>query len=104
MDARWGGEDIIKGDTTERVNSFISLSFSLLISIGRFVAPIHLEILQTLLLSNFCPRPVLCMCAQGVLRIFSNSKARGLGRAGGFDLTSVLTVASGALDIRDEGW
>jgi len=68
-----------------------------------FAAPIHLAVLQTLLLSSFCPQPVRCLCAQGILRMFSGSKARGLGQAGAFDVTSILAVASEALGLHDEG-
>ncbi|KII93232.1 hypothetical protein PLICRDRAFT_121648 [Plicaturopsis crispa FD-325 SS-3] len=41
-----------------------------------FSAPTHLEVLQTLLLSPSCPRPILQLCSPGVLRLFSNSKDR----------------------------
>lgn len=42
--------------------------------IGRFDAPAHLEILQTLLLAPSCPRPILCLCGPRVLSLLDTRK------------------------------
>jgi mediator of RNA polymerase II transcription subunit 5 len=41
---------------------------------GSFSSEIHLDILQTLLLSPDCPRPVLCLCSPSLLKFVEHRR------------------------------
>ncbi|KAJ3985681.1 hypothetical protein F5890DRAFT_1572792 [Lentinula detonsa] len=66
----------------------------------RFNAPIHLEVLQTLLLSPSCPRLVLTLCGPLVMSLLANRARKGSGSVApaalnNEDLQRVLTTALG---------
>ncbi|KAJ4484049.1 mediator complex subunit Med5-domain-containing protein [Lentinula lateritia] len=65
----------------------------------RFNAPIHLEVLQTLLLSPSCPRLVLTLCGPRVMSLLANRARKEPIASVTFnneDLQRVLTTALGA--------
>ncbi|KAH9950473.1 hypothetical protein B0H21DRAFT_723485 [Amylocystis lapponica] len=65
-------------------------------------APIHLEVLQTLLLSSYCPQPVLRLSASTILRLFPDTKDFEKGQLGHFDLLTVRTISLRALGLPTE--
>ncbi|KAF9069115.1 hypothetical protein BDP27DRAFT_747058 [Rhodocollybia butyracea] len=65
----------------------------------RFNAPIHLEVLQTLLLAPSCPRLVLALCGPRVMAFLANRARKGGVASAGLnneELQRVLTAALGA--------
>lgn len=69
----------------------------------RLSAPIHLEILQNLLLSPSCPRPVLCLCGPKVLTLFNEKNGKGKISVPGIDISSIRRVIAEALELRNKG-
>ena len=65
-------EILLKGYGRQLLNSA-----GLIISISRLSAPIHIEILQTLVLSSSCPQPVLALCSPQILRLLSELGKNG---------------------------
>ncbi|EMD42220.1 hypothetical protein CERSUDRAFT_110751 [Gelatoporia subvermispora B] len=73
---------------------------SLVLEIQRrnFNAPMHLEVLQTLLLSQACPQVVVNLSAPNVLRLFYGQKIPQLGpKTTPFDSSSIQRIALEAL-------
>jgi len=66
-----------------------------------FYAPIHLEVLQTLLLSPSCPQPVIRMTAASVLRVIPQTKKPPIPDS--IDLPAVRNMALKALGQAIEG-
>src|ERR1700729_1042737 len=66
-------------------------------------AAIHSEVLQTLLLSPSCPRPVLNLCSPGILRLLSARKAQGIPETSRFDSASIRRVAMQSLGPNHAG-
>ncbi|OBZ79167.1 Mediator of RNA polymerase II transcription subunit 5 [Grifola frondosa] len=67
-----------------------------------FKAPIHLEVLQTLLSSSSCPPSVLRLSATNILRLFPDPKTQEQGRTGSFDTTPIRRAALQALGLPTE--
>lgn len=69
----------------------------------RFNAPIHLEILQTLLLSPSCPRPVLALCGERILALLMSKQGKSLAQKSTFDVMAVQKVVAGVLGANETG-
>ncbi|OCH95796.1 hypothetical protein OBBRIDRAFT_745014 [Obba rivulosa] len=70
----------------------------------KFNAPVHLEVLQTLLLSPTCPQVVVKLSASNVLRLFHDQKKPQPGpKASPFDSSPVRRAALQALGKNPDG-
>ncbi|KAF5377593.1 hypothetical protein D9615_005338 [Tricholomella constricta] len=65
-----------------------------------FAIPAQIEILQTLLLSPSCPRPVLALCAPKIFLLLGHKKAKAAISALGIDIASIRRVVTEALGLR----
>lgn len=72
------------------------------IQLRGFSAPIHFEILQTLLLSSYCPRPVLSLCSPRILTLFNDKNAKTRSLPPGIDVPSVRHVVGKALGLKND--
>ncbi|KDQ63670.1 hypothetical protein JAAARDRAFT_189219 [Jaapia argillacea MUCL 33604] len=63
---------------------------------------IHLEVLQTLLVSSTCPKPVLSLCGASILRLLGDTKNKHLHQNGVFDAPTIRKLALQALSIPNE--
>ncbi|KZT72740.1 hypothetical protein DAEQUDRAFT_743398 [Daedalea quercina L-15889] len=66
-------------------------------------APVHLEVLQTLLLSPSCPQAVLRLSAPTILRLFPWPHKQERSRTGPFDPSPIRRVALQTLGLPPEG-
>ncbi|KAJ7254033.1 hypothetical protein B0H12DRAFT_1115644, partial [Mycena haematopus] len=66
------------------------------IQLKGFSAPKHFSVLQTLLLSSQCPRPVQCLCAQGILALLLDKRIQS---ATNFDAATMHRVVMHALGV-----
>lgn len=64
-----------------------------------FSIPTHMEILQTLLLSPSCPRPVLALCAPRIFVLLSNKRGQATMLARGIDIASMRRVVTEAIGL-----
>ncbi|KAJ7786401.1 hypothetical protein B0H16DRAFT_30240 [Mycena metata] len=69
------------------------------IQLKGFLAPKHFSVLQTLLLSSECPRPVQCLCGQGVLSLLLDKRMQNVISTVNFDAASMHRVVAHALGI-----
>ncbi|KAJ7169957.1 hypothetical protein C8R46DRAFT_949420 [Mycena filopes] len=69
------------------------------IQLKGFLAPKHFSVLQTLLLSPECPRPVYCLCGQGVISLLLDKRMQNIISTVGFDAVSMHRVIAQALGI-----
>jgi len=72
------------------------------VHLNGFFAPVHLEVLQTLILSSSCPRPVLALCSPHILMLFTNKKGKAKHLPSEIDVTSVRRVVGEALGFRNK--
>lgn len=70
----------------------------------RFNAPIHLEVLQTLLLSSSCPRLVLALCGPRVMSLLASRTRKGVTNPVGLNIEELNRVLTAALGAREEGF
>ncbi|CCM05148.1 uncharacterized protein FIBRA_07357 [Fibroporia radiculosa] len=68
-----------------------------------FNAPVHIDVLQTLLSSSSCPPTVLRLSASKILRLFPNSPKNESGRMNSLDFTAIRHVAMKGLGVPVEG-
>lgn len=70
-----------------------------------FTSPAHLEVLQTLVQSQACPEPVLCLTANGVLGLLAEPRAQQLAQMKHFtfDAHALSAIANRALGIVSDG-
>ncbi|GLB36220.1 putative mediator complex subunit Med5 [Lyophyllum shimeji] len=68
-----------------------------------FGIPVHMEILQTLLLSPSCPRPVRALCAAKVFVLLSNKRGQAAMVARNIDIASMRRVVTEAIGLPAEG-
>ncbi|KAK0198374.1 mediator complex subunit Med5-domain-containing protein [Armillaria mellea] len=66
-----------------------------------FMAPVHIEVLQTLLLSPSCPKPVLVLCGSRILTLLASKPAKDRLAAVRFDVVTVQRLVSEALGPRE---
>ncbi|KAF7347766.1 Mediator of RNA polymerase II transcription subunit 5 [Mycena venus] len=66
------------------------------IQLKGFSAPKHFSVLQTLLLSSECPRPVQCLCGQGILALLLDKRIQNVAN---FDAVSMHRMVAHALGI-----
>ncbi|KAK0465088.1 mediator complex subunit Med5-domain-containing protein [Desarmillaria tabescens] len=66
-----------------------------------FMAPMHIEVLQTLLLSPSCPKPVLVLCGSRILTLLASKPAKDRLAAVRFDVATVQRLVSEALGPRE---
>lgn len=78
---------------------FIFLSNSRLI---RFSATTHLEILQSLVLSPSCPKPVLALCSPNIASLL-NEKKRQPPIPASFNIAAVRQVLADAIGMKGGG-
>ncbi|KAH9937109.1 mediator complex subunit Med5-domain-containing protein [Fomitopsis serialis] len=64
-----------------------------------FSAPIHLDVLQTLLLSPTCPQTVLRLSAPSILRLFPSARKQERSRTGPFDPSPIRRAALQTLGL-----
>ncbi|KAJ7487681.1 hypothetical protein B0H11DRAFT_1720623 [Mycena galericulata] len=68
-----------------------------------YSAPRHFSVLQTLLLSSQCPRPVHCLCGQGIITLLADKRVQSLGPSLKFDALSMHRIVADALGIPNGG-
>ncbi|KAG7450430.1 uncharacterized protein BT62DRAFT_978575 [Guyanagaster necrorhizus] len=66
-----------------------------------FMAPVHIEVLQTLLLSPSCPKPVLVLCGSRILTLLASKAAKDRLAAVRFDVATVQRLVSETLGPRE---
>ncbi|KAJ7103448.1 mediator complex subunit Med5-domain-containing protein [Mycena belliarum] len=69
------------------------------IQLKGFLAPKHFRVLQTLLLSTECPRPVLCLCGQGIMNLIADKRAQNVAASINVDALTMHRVVADALGI-----
>ncbi|KAJ7619106.1 hypothetical protein DFH06DRAFT_1235312 [Mycena polygramma] len=69
------------------------------IQLKGFSAPRHFSVLQILLLSADCPRPVQCLCGQGILSILLDKRMQNPNLLASFDVVSMHRVVAHALGL-----
>lgn len=67
------------------------------------MAPVHIEVLQMLLLSPSCPKPVLVLCGSRILTLLASKPAKDRLAAVRFDVVTVQRLVSEALGPRETG-
>lgn len=67
-------------------------------SFFRTATPTHLEILQTLLLSPSCPRPVLALCSPQMLSLLAQK-----GKPASLDAVALRRVMMNAIGSKSTG-
>ncbi|KAJ7492546.1 mediator complex subunit Med5-domain-containing protein [Mycena latifolia] len=77
----------------------VVLALSQEIQLKGFSAPKHFSVLQTLLLSSECPRPVLCLCGQGIITLIADKRAQNVAASVNVDALSIHRVVADALGI-----
>ncbi|KAJ6604728.1 mediator complex subunit Med5-domain-containing protein [Mycena vulgaris] len=77
----------------------VVLALSQEIQLKGFTAPKHFSVLQTLLLSSDCPRPVLCLCGQGIIALLADKRAQNVALSIDVDAVSMHRVVADALGI-----
>ncbi|KAF9822045.1 hypothetical protein IEO21_00039 [Rhodonia placenta] len=82
----------------------VGVAKSLMTEIRRrgYRAPLHLDVLQTLLLSSYCPPTVLRLSASAVLRLFPAVPKQELTRIAPFDPAPIRRAALNALGAPTE--
>ncbi|KAJ7225445.1 hypothetical protein GGX14DRAFT_348768 [Mycena pura] len=73
------------------------------IQLQGFSAPKHFNILQTLLLSSECPRPVKCLCGQGIVALLADKRVQNSIPPLNIDTTAMYHVVSHALGVSNGG-
>lgn len=73
-----------------------------LIAMYRFIAPLHLDVLQQLVTFQPFPKIVLHLSAGAILRLFTQSTPIQLSQTDTFDPTSIRRVALQTLGVSDE--
>ncbi|KAJ6503472.1 hypothetical protein C8R47DRAFT_1250472 [Mycena vitilis] len=73
------------------------------IQLKGFSAPRHFSVLQILLLSPDCPRPVQCLCGQGILSILLDKRMQNPNLLAIFDVGSVHRVVAHSLGLPHNG-
>ncbi|KAJ3976979.1 hypothetical protein EV361DRAFT_161584 [Lentinula raphanica] len=68
----------------------------------RFNTPIHLEVLQTLLLSPSCPRLVLTLCGPRVMSLLANREQKGSVAPAALNTAELRQVITAALGVREQ--
>ncbi|KAH7931048.1 hypothetical protein BV22DRAFT_1053726 [Leucogyrophana mollusca] len=56
-------------------------------------APHHIEVMQTLLMSPSCPRPVLLLCSQNILKLISTKRSQVVSPSLQYDLGALRKMA-----------
>ncbi|KAJ6575197.1 mediator complex subunit Med5-domain-containing protein [Mycena capillaripes] len=69
------------------------------IQLKAFSAPKHFNVLQILLLSSECPRPVQCLCGQGIMTLLLDKRIQNATSSANFDVVSMHRMAAHALGI-----
>ncbi|KAJ6610072.1 mediator complex subunit Med5-domain-containing protein [Mycena sp. CBHHK59/15] len=64
-----------------------------------FSAPKHFSVLQTLLLSSACPRPVHCLCGQSIIALLSDKRVKNIASTAHFDALAIHQVTASALGL-----
>ncbi|KAJ7110136.1 hypothetical protein C8R44DRAFT_274021 [Mycena epipterygia] len=77
----------------------VVLALSQEIQLKGFSAPKHFSVLQTLLLSSECPRPVRCLCGQGIIALLADKRVQNVTPSLNFDAMSMHRVVADALGI-----
>ncbi|KAJ7706096.1 mediator complex subunit Med5-domain-containing protein [Mycena rosella] len=77
----------------------VVLALSHEIQLKGFLAPKHFSVLQTLLLSSDCPRPVLCLCGQGIIALIADKRSQNVAASVSVDAVSMHRVVAHALGI-----
>ncbi|KAJ7293655.1 hypothetical protein C8J57DRAFT_33900 [Mycena rebaudengoi] len=69
------------------------------IQLKGFSAPKHFIVLQTLLLSPTCPRPVRCLCGQRIISLLADNRVKSIIPSVKFDPVSIHRVTVEALGL-----
>ncbi|KAF9270289.1 hypothetical protein L218DRAFT_952452 [Marasmius fiardii PR-910] len=86
--------------------TLVSVVKALLEEIQRrnFNARVHFEVLQTIVTSQSCPKPVISLCGPLVLALLDKIKQNGNSAAGSFSPETVQNIISGVLGSKQAGF
>lgn len=109
LDARWGDEGPATGYLGKRVGN-IQIPSDIIVQNthyhSSFNAPVHLEVLRSLVESPSCPRTVLSLTGHGILAMVSDPKAslyESKVPNSSFKTATLRSIASKALGLPDTG-